>query len=172
MLPRNVARMLAADGWIASHPANRGASTEQDSPAQGVVVLSASKAARLTPSPGTAVISIRGATAAETPLSPQYRAVLCLVIADTSEFADAGPDAAMISAAESAAVAAFVRMHADPDTLLLHYHAGVSRSRSKAAAISDIGGLPYRWTVVNDDVYAAVRAASHRDRDTPTSVVG
>jgi predicted protein tyrosine phosphatase len=129
------------------------------SPAVTVLVLSASKAARHRPSARTAVISIRGARDPEIALSTQYRAVLRLVFDDVSVFADAPPDAANISEVQAFAVAAFVREQFDADTLLLHCAAGVSRSRSMAATICEVLELPYRWTVLNADVYRRVRAA-------------
>ena len=159
MLPRHVVRMMGGDGWIKSHAANAGAQTERRSPAQTVVVLSASKASGHRPSPTTAVISIRGVRDAEIPLSTRYRAVLRLAFDDISAFADHSTDDASISKEQAQSVAAFVRTHADADTLLIHCAAGVSRSRSMAAAICDVRGLPYQWTVVNDDVYRRVRDA-------------
>lgn len=78
---------------------------------------------------------------------------------DVSIFADHSADDSSISEAQAASVATFVREHAGADTLLLHCAAGVSRSRSMAAAICDVLGLPYQWTVLNDDVYRRVRTA-------------
>ncbi len=159
MLPRHVVLMLGQDGWMKAHRANAGAPTERQSPAQTVVVLSASKAARHRPSARTAVISIRGARDPEIALSTRYRATLRLVFEDVSIVAEDPTDDGSISAAQAASVAAFVRQHADAGTLLLHCAAGVSRSRSMAAAICDVLGLPYQWTVLNDDVYRRVRTA-------------
>ena len=78
---------------------------------------------------------------------------------DISAFADHSTDDEGISKEKAFCVAAFVREHAEADTLPLHCAAGVSRSRSMAAAICDVRGLPYQWTVVNDDVYRRLRVA-------------
>jgi len=159
MLPQHVVLMLGKDGWMKAHGANAGALTERQSPALTVVVMSASKAARHRPSARTAVISIRGARDPEIPLSTRYRPILRLVFEDVFIFADHPADDSSVSEAQAASVAMFVREHADADTLLLHCAAGVSRSRSMAAAICDVLGLPYQWTVLNDDVYRRVRTA-------------
>ena len=159
MLPRHVALMLGQDGWLKAHRANAQAPTERQSPALTVVVLSASKAARHRPSARTAVISIRGARDPEIALSTRYRAILRLVFEDVSMYADHPADDSSLSEAQAASVARFVCEHADAGTLLLHCAAGVSRSRSMAAAICDVLGLPYQWTVLNDDVYRRVRTA-------------
>ena len=151
--------MLGQDGWIKAHRANAGTPTERQSPVLTVVVLGASEAARHRPSARTAVISIRGAKDPEIALSTRYRAVLRLVFEDVSIFADHPADDSSISKEQAASVAMFVREHADAGTLLLHCAAGVSRSRSMAAAICDVLGLPYQWTVLNDDVYRRVRTA-------------
>ena len=151
--------MLGQDGWMKAHRANAGAPTERQSPALTVVVMSASKAARHRASARTSVISIRGAKDPEIALSTRYRAVLRLVFEDVSIFADHLADDSSISEEQAASVAVFVREHADAGTLLLHCAAGVSRSRSMAAAICDVLGLPYQWTVLNDDVYRRVRGA-------------
>lgn len=111
------------------------------------------------------MILIRGAEDTEITLSPRYRGVLRLVLEDTSEFADAALDAATITAEQAAAVASFVRADADADALLLHCQAGVSRSRSISASICDVGGRPYQFTAINDNVHCDVCAALVRDRD-------
>ena len=135
---RQLVQRLAADGWLASHPANGGEPTEHDSPVQTIVVLSASKEARWSPSPDTAVISIRGTRDAVLPLSPKYRAILRLVFDDTSRLAEPSPEAVPLTAAQAVAVAAFVAAHASTNTLLLHCQAGGPRSRSMAAAICTV----------------------------------
>jgi hypothetical protein len=159
MLSRQIIPMLAEDGWVRAHAANAGAATERQSPAQTIIVLSASKAARHSPSRQTAVISIRGSGEPELPLSSLYRAVVRLIFNDISEFAERGPGTSSISPEQARAVAVFVREHGDADALLLHCAAGVSLSRSMAAAICDVRNLPYRWTVVNNQVYGQVRCA-------------
>lgn len=58
----------------------------------------------------------------------------------------------------AAAIAAFVQTHRRAPQMLLHCHAGVSRSRSVAAAICEAFGWPYRWTVLHQPLYDAVLA--------------
>lgn len=58
----------------------------------------------------------------------------------------------------AAAIAAFVRTHRRAPQMLLHCHAGVSRSRSVAAAICEAFGWPYRWTVLHQPLYDTVLA--------------
>ena len=163
MLPPHLRRLIAADGWIADHPANAGAHTERASPAQRLVVLSASEAAKWPASRQTVVISIRGAQDRETPLSSRYRGVLRLTFEDLSE-SDDGEESNTISVEQAAAVARFIREHADARTLMLHCQMGVSRSRSVAAALCDVERRPYSYTAVNDPVYRRVRAALERER--------
>ena len=164
MLPSHLKRLIAADGWIAEHPANGGAKTERASPAQRVLVLSASQAAQQPASRQAAVISIRGAQDREIPLSSKYRGVLRLVFEDLSEVDD-GHEADTISEAQAAAVARFVREHADARTLIVHCQMGISRSRSMAAAICDVERKPYSYSAVNDAVYRMVRRALERERE-------
>ena len=164
MLPSNLKRLIAADGWLADHPANAGAQTERASPEQRVLVLSASKAAQRPASRQAAMISIRGAQDRELPLSSKYRGVLRLVFEDLSEVDD-GHEADTISEAQAAAVARFVREHADARTLIVHCQMGVIRSRSLAAALCDIEHRPYSYTAVNDAVYRRVRTGLERERE-------
>ena len=164
MLPPHLRRLIAADGWIADHPANSGAEIERASPAQRIVVLSASQAAKWPASRQAAVISIRGAQDRETPLSKRYRGVLRLTFEDMSEYND-GAEANTISAEQAAAVARFVQEHVGVRTLMLHCQMGISRSRSVAAAICDVERRPYTFTAINDSVYRMVRAALERERE-------
>lgn len=159
LLPRPLVRTLAHDGWIAAHPANAGARAEAESPALQVTVLGANKAARYRFTREHAVISIRDADAPEPPLADGYRAVLRLAFDDVSAFVSATRERTSISDQQADAVAAFVRAHHDCRVLVLHCGAGVSRSRSMAAAICEILHLPYRWTVVNPDVFHRVKDA-------------
>ncbi len=171
VLPRHVIAMLAADGFDPKHPNAQGAASEREYPGLHVRVLSAPKVAAYRPLPGEVAISIRGRTERPTALSPRFAGVLSLVFEDTGAFApyavngSGNPEA--ITAAQADAVAAFVHAHRAARGLVVHCTAGVSRSRSLAAAVCSALGLPYRWIVVNDDVYRAVLQAFAR---VPSSV--
>lgn len=156
--------MIAADGWLANHPANAGARTERESSAQRVVVHSAVAAARWPASRDTVVLTIRGAKDREAALSSRYRSVLQLEFEDVSESEETA-DAATISVAQATDVARFVRQHADARTLVMHCQLAISRSRSMAAAICDLQSRPYSRTAINDGVNRAVRAALIHERN-------
>jgi predicted protein tyrosine phosphatase len=91
---------------------------------------------------------------------PGWREVLEVVFDDTGEYAPPRADAQPLSIDAAGRILAFVTRHRARRRLVLHCHAGVSRSRSVAAAISELEALPYRWTVVNPDVVATMRAAA------------
>ncbi|HYD54123.1 MAG TPA: hypothetical protein VEA99_15920 [Gemmatimonadaceae bacterium] len=89
--------------------------------------------------------------------------MLTLEFEDTGSYADyveQGRDNPRgITQEQAAAVAAFVLRHRHRRAIVLHCAAGVSRSRSMAAAITEALKLPYEFTAVNDDVHRAVRRA-------------
>jgi protein-tyrosine phosphatase len=64
-----------------------------------------------------------------------------------------------ISTQQALDASSFVLKHRSAPALVVHCTAGVSRSRSLAAAVATVLGLPYQWTVVNDAVYRAVSSA-------------
>lgn len=158
--------MLAQDGWRSAHPASGGASEERAYTGIRVRVLSAQKVLVYRPGANEVAIAIRGHSEKVTALSPRFVQVLPLVFDDTSPYAtyaNSGQDnPATISAEQADAVAAFVLRHRDRDALVIHCTAGVSRSRSLAAAVCSALRLPYEWTVVNDDVERTVLAAMRR----------
>lgn len=166
MLPRHVATMLAHDGFRPAHPAAQGAASEAEYTGLKVRVLSAPKARAYRPGPREVAISIRGPRERVVPLSPRFAAVLPLVFDDMGIFAmpsaEGGGTAETMTAAQADAVVAFIRAHVNAATLVIHCTAGVSRSRSLAAAVCAALQLPYGYTTLNEDVYAAVTHAFSR----------
>jgi predicted protein tyrosine phosphatase len=158
--------MIAEDGWRPSHPASGGAADDRMYAGIRIRVLSASKASAYRPGGDEVAISIRGHAEKGTTLSPRFGEVLHLVFADTSPYAtyaESGQDnPSTISHEQADAVGAFVLRHRARSALVIHCTAGVSRSRSLAAAVCSALALPYEWTVVNDDVHRAVLAAMGR----------
>lgn len=134
MLPRHLPLMLAQDGYRPTHPAARGARSEAEYTGLRVRVLSAPKARAYKPRTREVALSIRGPHEPEVQLSSRFRAVLRLVFDDMGTFAGPHVDGTdmveTMSAAQADAVVAFVRVHADETTLMIHCTAGVSRSRS------------------------------------------
>ena len=104
-------------------------------------------------------------------MSSRFDAVLRLVFDDTGAYAQyvdqGGDNPSTMSPEQALDVAAFVLEHERADALVIHCTAGVSRSRSLAAAVSDALSLPYQWTVVNDDVYRAAKQAFRSLREGP-----
>jgi hypothetical protein len=62
----------------------------------------------------------------------------------------------------AASIAEFAIRHRNAQTIVLHCHLGVSRSRSTAAALCEAFGWPYRWTVLHEPLYHAVLLALRR----------
>jgi predicted protein tyrosine phosphatase len=169
--------MLATDGWRSTHPAAIGAANESDYSGLRMRVLSATKAAAYRPGPNEVAISIRGRSEVEPQLSSRFDHVLRLQFEDTGLYAEyattGGDNPATISPEQAKEVAAFVLHHRRASSLLVQCAAGVSRSRSLAAAVCATLSLPYEWTVVNDDVYRAVmRAREARKGRAAPSVQG
>ena len=132
-------------------------------------VLSAPKVERYSPAAGEVLISIRTPGSQRPTLRSGWQAVLHVEFADTGPFAplhDAGEGLSEEIAAE---ILDFVATHRLCRRLVVQCHAGVSRSRSLAAVIAELYGLPYRWTALNADVVritrhvAALRAARRVD---------
>lgn len=166
MLPRHVLTMLRNDGFDSSHTDACGAESEAAYAGLKVRVMSAPKAAAYKPRSNEVAISIRGASERATSLSLRFLDVLELVFDDIGEFANYVRDGLdnpnSITSAQADAVATFAYTHRDAKVLVVHCTAGVSRSRSLAAAVCDGLHLPYRFSVVNDDVYRAVSQAFAR----------
>lgn len=166
MLPRHVLAMLRDDGFDPSHQDACGAGTEAEYAALKIRVMSAPKAAAYKPKANKVAISIRGLSERATSLSSRFLDVLELVFDDIGEFANYvrngldNPNS--ITPAQADAVATFAYTYRDAKVLMVHCTAGVSRSRSLAAAVCNALRLPYRFTVVNDDVYGAVLQAFAR----------
>lgn len=166
MLPRHVPAMLSQHGFRPAHPAARGAPSEAEYTGRKVRVLSAAKARVYRPGHGEVAISIRGPGDPEVRLSSRFIALLPLVFDDTGIFATRSADSTstdtIMTAEQADAAVAFVREHRDANTLVIHCTAGVSRSRSLAAAICRALELPYEFTVRNQDVYRATLGAFAR----------
>ena len=121
-----------------------------------VRVLSRDEAVRAKPVRRGVVISIRAPGMEQPELLSGWKAVLFLEIEDVDLYGNLEPGVDV--RVPAAAIAAFVRTHRRAPQILVHCHAGVSRSRSVAAAICEAFGWPYRWTVLHQPLYDAVFA--------------
>ncbi len=153
LLPRDLPARLAGDGYTGTLP-------EDQSGVLQVRVLSAPKVRRYRPGPDEVLIAVRSPGAAAMPPLPDWHDVLEIVFDDTGQYATPRPESQMLSMNAARIILAFVARHRCRRRLVLHCDAGVSRSRSLAAVISELEALPYRWTVVNPDVVMVVRAAA------------
>lgn len=122
-----------------------------------VRVLSHDEAVRATPVRRAVVVSIRTLGMEQPALRSGWKAVLSLEIEDVDLHGNLKPGVDVRRPA--AAIAAFVQTHRHATLMLLHCHAGVSRSRSVAAALCEAYGWPYRWTVMHQPLYDAVLAS-------------
>lgn len=102
------------------------------------------------------MISIRAPGMEQPVLRSGWKAVLFLEIDDVDVHRNLEPGVDVRLPA--AAIADFARTHRRAPQILVHCHAGVSRSRSAAAAICEALGWPYRWTVLHQPLYDALLA--------------
>lgn len=160
LLPRDLPAQLAHDGYV-------GPGDERDAPGLAMAVLSASKVRRYSPGIDDVCISIHGRHDEPTALQPGWAAVLRVACDDTGPYAPTGQDAQSLTLDQATAILQFVRAHLGRRRLVLHCVAGVSRSRSVAAAVAEIFGLPYVWTALNDDVGRAIHAAALAEHHRP-----
>lgn len=148
--------MLRDDGFVPTADVP----DEDDYAGPRILVLDARAAARYRPRRDEVCISIRDRGARELGLSSRFVDVLRLAFDDVSLYAaDLGAEARSITPEQADAVIAFFERHRHRQRLVLHCTAGISRSRSAAAALAECYGLPYRFCCVNDDVARAVRSA-------------
>lgn len=122
-----------------------------------VRVMDRDEAARARPVQSGVVISIRAPCMEPAALAPGWQAVLSVEIEDADLHGQL--DTAFDLHPEADAIAQFVCAHRGARHLVVHCHAGVSRSRSVAAAICDTFGWPYHWTVLHKSLYDALAAA-------------
>jgi predicted protein tyrosine phosphatase len=133
-------------------------------PGLRMLVLPEAEACRRRPGADEVCISIVSPGRPAAPLPQGYVDVLRLDFHDTSPYARPHAAAQALTAAQADAVVAFVERHRARRRLVLHCSAGLSRSRSMAAALASAFGLPYRWTAINPDVVSAIEAAAARRR--------
>ncbi len=121
-----------------------------------VRVLSRDEAGRTKPVRLGVVVSIRAPGMELPELLSGWQSVLSLEIEDVDLHGnlDLGADVHE----PAAAIATFARAHRRAPHILIHCHAGVSRSRSVAAAICEYFDWPYRWTILHRPLYDAVLA--------------
>lgn len=116
-------------------------------------------------SPYEACISITSiGTPSAVPLNARFVDVLRLQFDDTSIERANDSLATSITDSQADAIVKFVMTHKNRDKLVIHCFAGMSRSRSVAAAIAHALNLPFSFTVLNNDVYTKVTNAFSRHR--------
>lgn len=119
-----------------------------------VRVLSRDEAERARAASRGVIISIRDPGMEPPELSGGWKSVLSLEIEDVDLYGNLDPGVDVHRSAT--AIAAIARTHRRAPQILIHCHAGVSRSRSVAAAICEAFGWPYHWTVLHRPLHDAV----------------
>lgn len=94
-------------------------------------------------------------------LSPKFKDILRLDFDDVGDTDDwfVDPHARNINNDQVADVVEFVLKHRNRKKMVIHCFAGMSRSRSMAAAIAYVFRLPYHFTINNRSVYSKVGQA-------------
>lgn len=105
----------------------------------------------------------------DVPVHQNFIDVLRLKFDDTAVDRKWDVFARSISSEQCQQVVEFVKKHADKNKLVIHCFAGVSRSRSMAAAIAEYLNLPFKFTVYNEHVYMTVMHA-FKQTENPANV--
>lgn len=122
-----------------------------------VRVLSQDEAVRARPVRRGVVVSLRSPGIEPPQLRSGWEAMLFLEIEDVDAHGNLEPGVDVRP--QAAAIAGFARAHRHAPQILLHCQAGVSRSRSVAAALCEAFDWPYRWTVLHQPLHDAVLAS-------------
>lgn len=118
-----------------------------------IKVFGRSTAEKYVPIHNEVVISIRCFGDDIARLNPDFKDYLYLEFDDCKT----SRDGVEINDVQVYKTVEFVRKHIDvADRIVIHCFAGISRSRSIAAAIADGFNLPYKFTAVNSTVYNKV----------------
>ncbi len=143
--------LLAADGYV-------GDVEEAQSGVMQMRVLSAPKLARYMPAADEVLVTISTPGGHARADVAGWVDVLALVFDDTGSLASPRPGVRPMNIEDARRVVAFVWRHRERRRLVISCDAGVSRSRSIAAAVAQHLKLPYRWTVLNENVFTLVSA--------------
>ena len=153
MLPRDLPARLARDGYCGSDDESEWRGLEMR-------VFSRPKIVKYIPCEREICISIVSRGEPAVALALGWWAVHRIECDDTGQFAANRGDALPLTQQDARAVLEFVSTYREARRVVVQCHAGVSRSRSLAAALAEQFGLPYRWTVFNADMLAAIRRAA------------
>lgn len=123
-------------------------------------VMSVTEAKRLRPKKGSVVVSIWTPHVPRSSLRPGWVDTLSLTVEDVDEWGNVSEEAPLDEPARQ--LAAFIVKHQRAPEIVLHCLAGLSRSRSAAAAICAHFHWDYQWTVLHEPFY---RAISHALKD-------
>lgn len=153
-------QMMATDGMDSSK-------ITTENPYQGPIVLVGSRrqAEQFTAGGTEVCISIRCSGDTVPELSRAIKDVLYLEFDDCKQGVDFYGVKKLVEFSDEQAdkVVEFFAKHKDTSSqILIHCFAGVSRSRSMAAALVECFGLPFKFTAFNDVVYTKVKKAYSR----------
>jgi predicted protein tyrosine phosphatase len=154
--------------WVQHSPFPRDGLLMQGYGGLKLEVMSQAQARKYTPINNEVCISIRAYPGGVldsnvVELSDQFADVLSLQFDDNPDDHNLLPgmvDVIPMTAQQADDIAQFVLKHRDnKQKIVIHCFAGISRSRSTAAAIADVLELPYSFTVKNTHVYNLVSEA-------------
>lgn len=124
-----------------------------------ILVMSAPEAAKMRPRSARGVIvAIRDPDTSPVPLNTHWSDVLRLELPDISWDGQHDPTPESL-APQASALVSFVHKHRSSPLIAFHCHAGVSRSRTAAAAVCEHYKWPYEWAALHYSWEAALRTA-------------